>query len=169
MLTSAFRLLRSGAAAAPALVVATCVGLASLTPASVTPTWAQHAGRKIDKPPVVLPPSPPAATPAPPPESKVYDPQLMRLAEILGALTYLRGLCGDRDTDEWRAKMQALLDAEGVPPVRKDRLAGAYNRGLQGYQLSYHSCTANAHLVIERFLAEGSRIAQDLQSRFRAG
>ena len=164
MLRSRSPFSRSGAAAAPALVVAACVGLAALTPA-----WAQHAGRKIDKSPVVLPPPSPAATPAPPPESKVYDPQLMRLAEILGTLTYLQGLCGDRDTDEWRAKMQALLDAEGVPAVRKDRLAGAYNQGLQGYQLSYHSCTANAHVVIERFLAEGRRIAQDLQSRFRAG
>ena len=92
----------------------------------------------------------------------------MRLAEILGALTYLRGLCGDKDTDQWRSRMQALLDAEGTPPVRKDRLAGAYNQGLQGYELSYRTCTANAHVVIERFLTEGSRLAQDVENRFRA-
>ena len=92
----------------------------------------------------------------------------MRLAEILGALTYLRGLCGDRETDDWRARMQALLDAEGVPAARKDRLAGAFNQGLQGYEFSYNSCTANARLVIERFLVEGSKIASDIQNRFRA-
>ncbi len=91
----------------------------------------------------------------------------MRLAEILGALTYLRGICGDRDTGDWRARMQALLDAEGVPAIRKDRLAGAYNQGLRDYEFSYHSCTANAHLVIERYVVEGERIARDIQNRFR--
>ena len=137
----------------------------------IAPALAQHAGRsgrKVDKPPVILPPPSPPATPAPPPESKPYDAKLMRLAEILGALTYLRGLCGDKDTDTWRARMQALLDAEGTPPVRKERLAGAYNQGLQGYEVSYRTCTANAHVVIERFLAEGSRLAQDVENRFRA-
>ena len=137
----------------------------------VVPALAQHAvhsGRKVDRPPVVLPPPSPPATPAPPPESKPYDAKLMRLAEILGALTYLRGLCGDKDTGEWRARMQALLDAEGTPPVRKDRLAGAYNQGLQGYELSYRSCTANAHTAIARFLTEGSKLAQDVENRFRS-
>ncbi len=92
----------------------------------------------------------------------------MRLAEILGALTYLRGLCGDKDADEWRSRMQALLDSEGTPAVRKDRLAGAYNQGLQGYELSYRTCSPNAHLVIERFLTEGGRIAREVENRYRA-
>lgn len=124
--------------------------------------------RKTEKPPVYLPPPSPPATPAPPPETKPYDAQLMRLSEILGALTYLRGLCGAKDADLWRGRMQALLDAEGTPPVRKDRLAGAYNRGIQGYSLSYRTCTPNAHMVIERFLAEGERIAKEVENRYRA-
>lgn len=139
---------------------------ASLFWLAVAPAVAERA-RKLDKPPVNLPSSPPA-TPAPPPETKPYDPQLMRLAEILGALTYLRGLCGDTDAGEWRGKMQALLEAEGVPPVRKDRLAGAYNRGIQGYSVSYRTCTPNAHLVIDRFLTEGERIAKEVENRYHA-
>ena len=123
----------------------------------------QHAAKKP-----VPPPSPPPATPAPPPEAKPYDPQLMRLAEILGALTYMRGLCGAGDADHWRGRMQALLDAEGSTAPRKDRLAGAYNRGIQGYSLSYRSCTPNAHLVIERFLKEGAAIAKGVENRYRA-
>ena len=136
--------------------------------AATVPASAQFRKGHAEKSPVVLPPSSPPATPAPPPESKPYDPQLMRLAEILGTLSYLESLCGEKDPDQWRARMKALLDAEGVPPIRKDRLAGAYNQGLQGYELSYRTCTANAHVVIERFLAEGRRLAQDIGNRYRA-
>jgi uncharacterized protein (TIGR02301 family) len=92
----------------------------------------------------------------------------MRLAEILGALSYLRGLCGEKDAGTWRSRMQALLDAEGTTQTRKDHLAGAFNSGLQGYALSYRTCTPNAHVVIERFLSEASRIAKALENRFGA-
>ena len=142
-----------------------CLAALMLVP-TLAPAATDH--RKKEHAPIILPPSSPPATPAPPPETKAYDPQLMRLAEILGALTYLRGLCGAKDAEEWRGRMQALLDAEGTPPVRKDRLAGAYNRGIEGYSLTYRTCTANAHIVIERFLAEGERIAKEVENRYRA-
>ena len=148
------------------LVAPSVLAALLVTGAALAPAHAERS-RKVDRSPVNLPPSPPA-TPAPPPETKPYDPQLMRLAEILGALTYLRGLCGEKDAEEWRGRMQALLDAEGMPPVRKDRLAGAYNRGIQGYSLSYRTCTANAHIVIDRFLAEGERIAKEVENRYHA-
>ena len=115
-----------------------------------------------------VPAPPPAATPAPPPDTRPYDPQLLRLSEILGALTYLRGVCGAGDADQWRARMQALLEAEGKPDARRDRLAGAFNHGMQGYALSYRSCTANARFVIQRFLAEGSDLARGLENRYRS-
>ena len=64
--------------------------------------------------------------------------------------------------------MQALLDSEGDPPARKERLAGAYNRGLQGYSVTYRTCTSNARLIIQRFLDESSRLARDIGNRYRA-
>ncbi len=115
------------------------------------------------------PPAPPVATPAPPPDTRPYDQQLFRLAEILGALTYLRGVCGAGDADSWRARMQTLLEAEGKPDARRDRLAGAFNHGMQGYALSYRSCTPNARFVIQRFLAEGADLARGLENRYRPG
>ena len=119
--------------------------------------------------PAAVPASPPPpATPAAPPDSRPYDPQLLRLAEVLGALTTMRQLCGAPDADQWRQRMRALLDSEGNPPSRKDRLAGAYNRGLRGYGLTYRTCTANARLVIQRFLDESSRLARDIGNRYRA-
>lgn len=123
---------------------------------------------KAEKPAPAPMPAPPPATPALPPESRPYDPQLLRLAEILGALTTMRQLCGAPDADQWRQRMQALIDSEGDPPARKDRLAGAYNRGLQGYGITYRTCTPNARLVIQRFLDESSRLARDIGNRYRA-
>ena len=143
-------------------------------PSSAAPQRSEHA-QHANTPPLPPPnPTPqrpqatPPATPAPPPETRAYDPQLMRLAEILGALAYLRGLCGAGDADHWRQRMQTLLDAEGSPAARKERLAGAYNRGVAGYSLSYRTCTPNARLVIERFLREGTAIAKEVENRYRA-
>jgi uncharacterized protein (TIGR02301 family) len=93
----------------------------------------------------------------------------MRLAEVLGALSYLRGLCGEKDAATWHARMQALLEAEGTTPTRKDHLAGAFNSGLQGYALSYRTCTPNARVIIDRFLSEASRITKTLENQFGPG
>ncbi len=150
------------------------VVFAMLMLASTVGAAPQRKSQPPEKPGAAAKPTPPPkektapATPEPAPETKPYDPQLMRLAEILGALTYLRGLCGAKDADAWRQRMQALLDAEGTPAVRKERLAGAYNRGIQDYSLSYRTCTPNAHAVIERFLVEGERIAKEVENRYRA-
>ena len=124
-----------------------------------------HPTLSAERAPVQTAPAPP---PTPQSDVRPYDPQLLRLAEVLGALTYLRGLCGDRDADAWHKRMQTLLDAEGTTSIRKDRLAGAFNRGIEGYALSYRTCTANARTIIERFLAEGSQITREVENRFGA-
>lgn len=100
------------------------------------------------------------------PGAPLYEGQLLRLSEIMGALAYLRDLCGDGDGDEYRTRMAALLDAEGTTPERREKLAGAYNRGYRGYETTYGQCTANARVTIERFVAEGGRLARDISDRF---
>ncbi len=137
----------------------------AIQPMMAGPVTAEPAPKSA-KNPVPLPP-PPVAAPAPL-ETRPYDPQLLRLAEILGALTYLRGVCGAQDVDQWRARMQALLDAEGVPQSRKERLAGAYNHGIEGYSFAYRTCTTNARILIDRFLKEGAGIAKEVENRYRA-
>jgi uncharacterized protein (TIGR02301 family) len=112
---------------------------------------------------VAVPPAPPAQQ-----DARPYDGQILRLSEILGALTYLRNLCGDNDSETWRKRMQALLDAEGTTTTRRDRLAGAFNSGMSGYQISYKVCTPNAQLVIDRFLKEAAQIAKSVETRYGA-
>ncbi len=105
----------------------------------------------------------PEAEPPPP-----YDPEILRLAEILGALTYLDELCASNPQGDWRAKMQALLDAEAKTAARKQRLAGSYNRSFHDYARTYHLCTPNAQVIISRFLAEGAGIAHEVVNRYGA-
>jgi uncharacterized protein (TIGR02301 family) len=108
-------------------------------------------------------PTPPAA-PAEPPAP--YEPQLLRLAEMMGALAYLRDLCGADDGAEFRSKMKSLLDADGVGESQRDLLAGAYNRGFEGYRLTYRTCTPAAGVIIARYLAETARLASELAGRY---
>jgi uncharacterized protein (TIGR02301 family) len=111
-------------------------------------------------------PPPPAEKPAPEPPPPPYEPQLLRLGEIMGALAYLRDLCGAHDADAFRAKMSALLAAEAKTETRKQLLAGAFNRGFEGYALTYRACTPAAHEIIARFLDEAARISKDVASRY---
>jgi uncharacterized protein (TIGR02301 family) len=115
------------------------------------------------------PPAQPEAgrnEPPPPP----YEPQLLRLSEILGVLAFLQDLCGaERDGEELRKQMAALIDAEAATQQRKARFAGAYNKGFRGFEQTYTSCTANARLVVARYLAEGQQIAREVASRYGGG
>jgi uncharacterized protein (TIGR02301 family) len=101
-----------------------------------------------------------AQTPAP------FDANLQRLAEIMGALQYLRGICGANDGQKWRTEVQALIDAETPSGERKARMVAAFNRGYRGFQQSYRTCTPAADLVIRRYLEEGSKIAREVTARY---
>ncbi|HEY7662389.1 MAG TPA: TIGR02301 family protein [Xanthobacteraceae bacterium] len=95
-----------------------------------------------------------------------FDGSLQRLAEILGALHYLRNLCGANEGQKWRNEMQAIIDAEAPGGDRRARMIASFNRGYRGYQQTYHSCTPAADLVIRRYLEEGSKIAREMTARY---
>jgi uncharacterized protein (TIGR02301 family) len=116
---------------------------------------AQSAPAKPEEPP-------PPAEPPPAP----YEKELLRLSEILGSLTFLRTLCQEADAMEWRRRMEALLEAEGTTPGRRERLAGAYNRGYRGFALTYRTCTPNAHAAVARYVREGESLSRTLAGRF---
>ncbi|MGF9756924.1 TIGR02301 family protein [Microvirga sp. 0TCS3.31] len=104
----------------------------------------------------------PAVEPPPAP----YEKELLRLAEIMGSLAMLRPLCTAPDAQEWSRRMQVLLEAEGSTPGRKERLAGAYNKGYQAYALTYRVCTPSAQEASVRFLAEGEQLARSITGRY---
>lgn len=106
---------------------------------------------------------PAAEAEAPPPP---YEGQLMRLSEVIGALAFLRDLCGEKDGEEWRDKMSALLDADAPSGPRREKYVSAFNRGFRGYELTYRVCTPNAKAATSRYLDEAGRISRDLTYRF---
>lgn len=107
----------------------------------------------------------PAFAQAPASDVAPYEKDLLRLAEILGALSYLRPLCKAAEGTAWRDKMAELMEAEGGPEDRRERLAGAFNAGYRGFELSYHECTPSAELAARRYLDEGSRLSRDISLR----
>ena len=95
-----------------------------------------------------------------------YDGEMSRLAEILGALHYLRPLCGADDGARWRGEMQDLIEAEQPPPERRDRMIASFNRSYIAYESSYRSCTSAATLAIRRYLDEGVRLSREIATKY---
>ena len=112
------------------------------------------------RPPVQAPPPPVSNAAAP------FDGDLQRLAEILGTLHYLRGICGANEGQKWRGEMQALVDAETPSGERRSRMIASFNRGYNGFQQTYRTCTPAATVAIKRYLDEGSKISRDLTARY---
>ena len=94
-----------------------------------------------------------------------FEGQLVRLAEVLGSLHYLRNLCGE-DSGTWRDRMQALLEAENPDEARRARLVASFNRGYRSYEGTYSNCTESAIEAIDRFVREGEALSRDTASRF---
>ena len=86
----------------------------------------------------------------------------MRLAEILGAVHYLRELCGAEEGQIWRDQMKEILRNEGTTAVRRAKLVNSFNDGYRGYRRTYRSCTQSATLATVRFSTEGATIAASL-------
>ena len=96
----------------------------------------------------------------------VYEAQLLRLAEILGGLHFLRQLCGFGDGAAWRAEMQGLLQSENPGPVRRAQLVSRFNHGFEAYYSVYRACTPSARRAIALYLADGRRISSDIRARY---
>jgi uncharacterized protein (TIGR02301 family) len=118
--------------------------------------------------PAIPPPAAPA--PAPPtggvPSAPPYEDQLLRLAEILGAIHYLRPLCQSGEGNQWRDQMDALLNSEQPDEARRRRMVDRFNRGYESFRSVYRECTAAAAMASNRYLQEGVKIAADITARY---
>ncbi len=150
------------------------VAIFSLLLVASTPLAAQDFFRFLFGPPRNAPIQPPKTAPAvaKPPAPKAeetpppYEPEMSRLAEILGALHYLRPLCGAPDQNRWRDEMQEMLNAEAPPAPRRDRMIANFNRSYNAYEQTYRSCTPSADLAIKRFIDEGGRLSREIATKY---
>ncbi|TCN30877.1 TIGR02301 family protein [Sinorhizobium americanum] len=109
-------------------------------------------------------------TAAPPPvedKQPPYEQRLVRLAEIIGSVHYLRNLCLNQPEDSWRRSMEELIDKETADePKRRERMTAAFNRGYRTFASVYTTCTEPATLAEERYRAEGATLASEIAARF---
>jgi uncharacterized protein (TIGR02301 family) len=94
-----------------------------------------------------------------------FEPGLMRLAEILGSLHFLRNLCGETG-NQWRMEMEKLLDSENPDPERRARFIASFNRGYRSFSGIYTQCTPSATEAIGRYMREGEQLSRDIASRY---
>ena len=94
-----------------------------------------------------------------------FEQPLMRLAEVLGSLHYLRNLCGEAG-NQWRDEMERLLASENPQPERKARFVASFNRGYRSFDGVYVACTASATEAISRYMKEGETLSRDIASRY---
>jgi len=102
----------------------------------------------------------PAAAVDPP-----YEPQMERLAEILGSLYFLNPLCAGSATD-WREQLADLVALDQPDEDRQQRLYGAFNGGYLAYSRLYRSCTESAREALTRLLVEAGATARDIHTRY---
>ncbi len=111
-------------------------------------------------------PAQPAPQPEPPELPLAYEPQLLQLAETLGILAYMTDLCGEQGADLWRQRAEQIIEAEGGSRARRERLAGAYNRGFAGHQVAHRRCGERSRIVIDLSIRDARRISHDIANRF---
>lgn len=94
-----------------------------------------------------------------------YEPQMERLAEILGSLYFLNPLCKPGGAD-WRQELSDLVRLDQPDDDRQQRLYGAFNGGFQAYSRLYRTCTASAEEALARLLIEAESTARDIHTRY---
>lgn len=94
-----------------------------------------------------------------------FESSLVRLAEILGSLHFLRNLCGEPG-EKWRGDMEKLLQAENPDPARRAKFIASFNRGYRSFAGTYTSCTASATAAISRYMKEGEALTREVAARY---
>ena len=94
-----------------------------------------------------------------------YEPQMERLAEIMGSLYFLQPLCSP-GSEDWRAQMAELIALDEPDEDRRQRLAGAFNVGYTAYSRFHRACTPAARSAMTRLLTEAERTAREIHTRF---
>lgn len=111
---------------------------------------------------VALGTSPAHAAPGDPP----YTDQLLRLAEIMGALHYLRPLCGANEEQIWRQKMSQLLAAEEASQDERRRLIDRFNQSYRSLSEVHRACTPATAEIVDLYLVEGGQLSREIVTRF---
>ena len=88
--------------------------------------------------------------------------RLLKLAEILGAVHHLRGICVAEETQTWRQSMIRLIETQDAPEWLADQMIDRFNQGYYREQSNYPVCDAASERRAVRLANEGARLAKSL-------
>ena len=95
-----------------------------------------------------------------------YEPQMLRLSEILGSLHYLRELCNANEGQKWRQAMQDMIQNEEPSEDRRAQMIANFNHGFRGFQETYRECTSSAIEANNRYMSEGIKLSGEIPTRY---
>lgn len=98
-------------------------------------------------------------------QEKPYAEQLGRLAEILGSLHYLTGLC-DPEPSPFRDQMTAVLEAETPEVAFRAQLVDRFNLGYSSFAAVYRHCSPAARDAIALYRADGAALAAAIATQY---
>jgi len=95
-----------------------------------------------------------------------YNDKMARLAEVLGAVQYLRKLCGAAEGLKWREQMENIIAGEQPTAERKADLVSRFNRGFRSYREIHRECTPTAVEVVNSYMRQGTRLAGEIPNQY---
>lgn len=134
---TAITLRRTCAVLTQGALVAALTGLLLLTPASGSPQNGRAA---------------------------VYWADVMRVAEILGGVHYLRDLCNGREGQVWREKMRELLDVTAPDADMRELLVSRFNAAYHKARAAHGRCTGETVTNLNRLTDEGANLSARLSA-----
>jgi uncharacterized protein (TIGR02301 family) len=98
-------------------------------------------------------------------QEPVYQAELLRFSEVVGAVSYLDRLCGGAG-GYWRQSMEQLLKAQGLAGPERRPYVQAFNRGERTFSVVHTICTDRARTILTHYMDEGQALAERITARF---
>ena len=100
-------------------------------------------------------------------EQPPFEDDLLRLAEIIGALEYLHPLCARQKAGVWKVEMANLLDSVGADPARRARHIAHYNQAYARFTQLHRSCTEVTTKIVDIYEKEAIVLTRQMANEFR--
>lgn len=85
------------------------------------------------------------------------------LAQVLGAMHYLRSLCVGAQRQTWRDSMMELIRLEQASGERRDDLIRRFNDAYYARSRAFPACTREATAAAQGLADEGQRLIAELR------
>ncbi len=97
--------------------------------------------------------------------SQLRRDQLLRIAEIMGAVHYLHGQCDRNDNQTWRNNMARLIELEQPTQETRTLMIERFNAAYETQRQRFRKCNKKRAREAARLAQEGELLAADMARR----